>query len=319
MDSLHICWRGPTGSGKKTTVYQHLQKIANQRGLPFHVSRRYFQTAVSLNSSGTMSSTEGADDTMGSDDKPDKNQLPYEYSLVHVGFDVARMSMQDKIFLKPILQKWGLGGQVLGGNQENAHRILVFYHIHLLSSESCFLFHSLLEECAGNISIWATSELPVPFRLSDYFLEIPVAGQDNSVERWKGATWKDVFRARLTEWATSPNPTLSETAVIRSLVYEILMRNLRWVECIHILMDVVCEEEAFPAALKRRLLSLLAEQEATAAGQTIPSYRIPLLWESLLLQVRHAFSDPEKEDGNRSIIRSSTRAATSGRGRSRPS
>jgi hypothetical protein len=41
------------------------------------------------------------------------------------------------------------------------------------------------------------------------------------------------------------------------------------------------------------LLSILAKQEATGAGMTIPSYRIPLLWESLFLDIREAISSTD--------------------------
>jgi hypothetical protein len=67
------------------------------------------------------------------------------------------------------------------------------------------------------------------------------------------------------------------------------MRNLRWTDCVHYLLDVILE---IPLLEEKRktVLSILAEQEATSAGQTIPSYRIPLLWESLFLKIREAIS-----------------------------
>lgn len=291
MDSLHLCWRGAGGSGKRQELHRHLQKIAAERGVPFVVSQRLFQVNPSTSGQG--------DDEEGST-SADKNSLPYEFSYIHLGFDIARMSMQDKILLRPILQKLGSGAQVLAGNQKSAHRILVFYHAHLLSTESCYLLHGLLEEASG-MSLWMTSELPIPNRLADYFLEIPVAGGDRALQSLGNPcppSWKDIFLKVFGKWKKQEAPKISETTEVRDLVYEILMRNLRWVECVHILLDVFLEME-LPMEQRSLLLGILASQEATAAGQTIPSYRIPLLWEALFLRLREALSPP-KLDGNKS-------------------
>jgi hypothetical protein len=53
-----------------------------------------------------------------------------------------------------------------------------------------------------------------------------------------------------------------------------------------------------PDEYRLAALRILAKQEGTASGQTIPSYRIPMAWESLFLQIREALSGalPE-EDG----------------------
>jgi hypothetical protein len=292
MDDQNLCWRGMPGSGKRNELHKHLQIVASQRGIPFHVSQKIFQI--------TPSSSGQDEDGEGTSSAVDKNNIPYEFSYIHFGFDIARMSMQDKILLRPILQKIGSGAQVLTGNQQCAHRILVFYHAHLLSTESCYLLHGLLEEASG-ISIWLTSELPLPHRLADYFLEIPVSskeGKDLSLLKLGNPTppsWNDVFKKVFYKWSGQGSPTIQETTDVRDMIYEILMRNLRWVECIHILMDVFLEMD-IPLKKKQTLFLALADQEATAAGQTIPSYRIPLLWESLFLRLREAVSKEKLDD-----------------------
>lgn len=317
MDSLHISWRGGAGVGKRTQLLQALRQIASLRGVPFTVQKKFF--AVQPNKGdGALETyaTTNADDDEQASSTSEKNLLPYEFSYIHIGFDVARMSMQDKIYLRPILQRWGVGSQVLAGNQESASRILVFYNAHLLSTESIYLLHSLLEQCERDVSVWFTSELPVPYRLSDYFLEIPVEGKDYSLEEYKQRlqvdslpTWKDVFRKKLLQWASIPTPTLSEIQDLRAFLYECLMRNLRWVDAVHLLMDVVLE---LPISEPKRLraLDVLARQEATAAGQTIPSYRIPLLWENMFLFLRDSLSHKE-EDGERPPTPSYTESKTS--------
>ena len=40
-----------------------------------------------------------------------------------------------------------------------------------------------------------------------------------------------------------------------------------------------------------RLLQVLAETEATGGGITLPSYRIPIVWENLFLKLRNAIID----------------------------
>jgi hypothetical protein len=295
MDSLNLAWRGQPHSGKRTALHSALKQLANLRGVPFSIQTRQFSMGgIGKSDNGQISTT--VDDEGGDDGGSEKDTFPYEFSLLHIGFDIARMSMQDKIYLKPILQRWGTGSQVLAGNQGRASRILVFYHAHLFSTESYFLLHSLLENNFGDISIWMTSELPVADRLSDYFIEIPVG--KNQIVR-QGPSWQAIFENLLTSWSQKPFPVLSETSEIRSFLYELLMRNLRWVDCVHYLLDSVLNLP-LDANKKKKILAILAKQEATAAGETIPSYRIPLLWEALFLEIREAVSQETIDGGTSS-------------------
>ncbi len=297
MDSLNLCWRGQTHSGKKQQLHSALRQLAELRGLPFSIQTKQFYTQ-GLNKSETGQISTTVEEDRNDDSGYDKESFPYEFSLLHVGFDIARMSMQDKIYLKPILQRWGTGSQVLAGNQGRGSRILVFYHAHLFSTESYFLLHSLLENNYGDVSIWLTSELPVAERLSDYFIEIPVTKR--LMDASPLPMWPDFFRKTLKTWSEKPFPKLQETNEIRSLLYELLMRNLRWTDCVHYLLDIILE---LPLQEEKRkaVIAILAEQEATSAGQTIPSYRIPLLWESLFLKIREVISrDPTEKDAEHS-------------------
>ena len=289
MDSLNLSFRGQPGSSKKKALHEMLQKIAVTRGVPFTIQNRQFHThGISKNDTGQIS-TSAEDD--GDDTSSEKDCFPYECSHLHIGFDIARMSMQDKIYLKPILQRWGLGSQVLAGEQGRGSRILVFYHAHLFSTESCFLLHSLLEDSFGDISVWFTSELPVPLRLVDYFVEIPVPSPTNLLDCRPSTnpSWHVIFRNLVRSWSQKPFPKLNETNEIRAFLYELLMRNLRWTDCLHYLLDTIL---SYPLeeSKKKRVLDILARQEATGAGQTIPSYRIPLLWEALFLELREALA-----------------------------
>ena len=79
------------------------------------------------------------------------------------------------------------------------------------------------------------------------------------------------------------------------------MRNLRWTDCVHYLMDAVLQIPLDKEKCKK-VIAILAKQEATAAGQTIPSYRIPLLWEALFLEIREAVSKDIVDGGTSSGI-----------------
>ena len=259
-------------------MLEALKGVASSRGLPFSIQMR--------------------SDTVAAEDDEEVGQFMHETSLVHLGLDVARMSMQDKNILRPVFAKMGLGSQVLTGQQGRGCRILVLYHAHLLSSESVLLLHSCLEQNEGDMSIWLTSELPVPQRIRDWFIEIPMAGIDRAFQKFsstldsapKAIGWPDIFRALLDKWIAAPKPKIHDIKEVKSYVYEMLMRNLRWVEAAHYLLDAVLEHTGLSDEQRLNAVKILASCDATGGGYTIPSYRIPILWENLFIQLRSALS-----------------------------
>jgi hypothetical protein len=146
-----------------------------------------------------------------------------------------------------------------------------------------------------------TSEMPVPQRIRDWFVEVAVAGEDHSFETYAGAkpaaNWPSIFRALIDKWRAAPRPRLRDVKEVKAFIYEMLMRNLRWVEVIHFLLDVILEHPDLPFEQRQGAIAALASCEATAGGYTIPSYRIPILWESLFLQLRTVFASPPQTDG----------------------
>lgn len=302
MDTLCICWRGNPGVGKRTKLLEACRLLAESRGLQFQLHTKYL-TIGSANAQGTGEVTEHEETT--GERETETNQIAYESSVVHIGFDISRMSMQDKNILRPVLLKLGQGSQVLAGNQGRGNRILVLYHAHLLSSESVLLLQAALEQNNGDLSVWLTSEIPAPQRIYDWFVEIGVGGEDKQMTFYKQSlppqsteivSWNEVFRKVFETWSKSKAPTLSEVPKIKSFVYELLMRNLRWVECVHFVLDALLELEGISIKQRGEALAILASMEGTGGGQTLPSYRIPILWESLFLQLRHVLS-PEQVDG----------------------
>lgn len=294
MDSLSLCWRGMAGAGKRAKLHEALAALAAVRGLPFTIQMRSLM-ADSSSAMGNVTEAGATEEGAGPDDA-ESGQFQYEYSLVHIGLDIARMSMQDKHILRPVLTRLGQGSQVMAGDQGRGSRILVLYHTHLLSSESVLLVQACLEQNEGDLSIWMTSELPVPQRIRDWFIETPVAGIDHSFEAYAHTTagieqrqlanWPIVFRSLLDRWLSAPAPVLYDLKEVKAVVYDMLMRNLRWVEVVHFLLDVVLEHPGLSVKEREAAVGALAGCEATGGGYTIPSYRIPILWESLFLQLR---------------------------------
>ena len=293
MDSLCLSWRGNPGTGKRTQLLQHLQLIAKSRSLPFSLHMKYLQIGSAAAGTGEV---DESDETTG-ERTTEAGQFSYESSVVHVGFDVSRMSMQDKNILRPVFLRLGQGSQVLSGTQGRGSRILVLYHAHLLSTESILLLQASLEQNNGDLSVWMTSEIPVPVRVRDWFVEIPVTGDDKQFSLYKNkigltvaADWPDVFIRLFAKWLKEGKPNLTDVPRIKSFVYELLMRNLRWTECIHFVLDALLLLPGVKWEQRQKALDVVATFEGTGGGQTLPSYRIPILWESLFLQLRDALS-----------------------------
>jgi hypothetical protein len=283
------------GTGKRVQLTNALRGVAALRGIPFNM---HYKGLATGNASGDITEGGASEGGVGPEDTV-AGQFMMETSLVHIGLDISRMSMQDKHILRPILLRLGHGSQVLAGEQGRGSRLLVLYHAHLLSSESVILLQACLEQNEGDLSIWMTSEMPVSQRIRDWFVEIPVAGEDRSFFTYSSAmkeagqaqsvNWPDIFRAIIDKWRSRPPPRLQEIKEVKAFVYEMLMRNLRWVEATHFLLDTLLNHTDITDEQRRAAIKALANCEATGGGYTIPSYRIPILWESLFLQIRSIF------------------------------
>ena len=295
MDSLCLAYRGMAGTGKRTALHKSLKKIADSRGLPFHIQMK----TLSFDSGNASTVAKGEQDD-DDDSKADSHTIEYESSLVHIGFDIARMSMQDKNILRPVLTNYGKGSHVLAGDKGCGNRIIVLYHAHLLSSESVLIIQSVLEQNDGDLSIWVTTEMPVTQRIRNWFVEIPIVSEsDRNFDIYRKKTvdeahnWNDIFHKKLLSWMKNNEPNLNDVADTKKFVYEILMRNLRLVECVHFLLDVILQMDNLKEDQRLRLLKVLAETEASGGGITLPSYRIPIVWENLFLKLRNAIIDGE--------------------------
>ena len=290
MDELSLCFRGPRGCGKRTVLLENLENICKKRGLPWSIQNRLW----TLETPRESDLPSGEDDDDGDITHAKGTVLPYESSPVHIGFDVARMSMQDKIYLQTILEKLGSGTEVLiGKKKKTCARILVLYHGQYLSQESILLLHAALEKSCGNLLLWITTEEVPPFDLQDLFMVVPVSGHDRKLEKFlkdhptipqgrDGQAWFDTTCAN---WMAK-TWSLDRIDEIREFVYACLLRNIRWQDMVSYWIDSLLRYAGEMGPIRyRAALAGVCNAEATGPGQTMPSYRLPLAWESIFLHI----------------------------------
>lgn len=277
-------WRGPRGSGKRTQLLRYLEDRAQDAGVAFAVkSATWF---LNKPAGGSNADPDEEDEEGG-------KSIPYEESAVHMGFDVARMSMSDKLFLQTILPRWTGQQDVTLVGSTIGTRYLVLYHAQHLTDESVLQLQEALEQCS-NFAVLLTTELPLCPRLRDFCLDIPVAGSDRLLESYVARTglpavdvWKAFFLQTAEAWSKPWTPTRVQE--IRDWIYICLQRNLRWTDMIAYWLETI---DALPWATfeqKRALYAVLADAEAGGGWMLVPSYRIPILWESVQLCLARAF------------------------------
>ena len=294
MDDLNLIWLGGRGTGKQTQIHKALQHVAQGRGVNFQIRKATWTTETNKQLQRISEQTEAQQDET---ETPQQGEgIPYEASLVHLGFDIARMSMQDKNYIASLLNRLGYGTEVAIGKKKQAvKRILVFYHAHLLSHDSVLQLQMALEQHEGSLVIWCSSELPLPYELVDWFVEIPVAGRDMSLGKMRqeyGADimdWSQYFQELVKAWAKKPME-IGRIQEIRDWIYFCLQRNLRWQEVVHYILDAVLQSNIHPEKIKKAGAALAAEQ-STGGGQTLGSYRIPIAWEHLGIELATALAE----------------------------
>ena len=292
MDELNLLWIGPRGSGKQTQVHKALAHVAQSRGVPFQLRKSVWSTETNKKQQRESEQTEAQQDEIETPQGGDG--IPYETSQVHLGFDIARMSMQDKNYINSLLARLGYGSEVAVGKKKQAvKRILIFYHAHLLSHDSILQLQMALEQHEGSLVLWCTTDLPLPYELTDWFVEIPVAGRDYTTQKMLATygpsiDWSQYFTTLIEDWSSKPM-TLGRVKEIRDWVYFCLQRNLRWQEVIQYMLDSLLQSNLPPEKLLK-VVECLSKQTSTGGGNTLGSYRIPIAWEHLGLQVATALA-----------------------------
>jgi hypothetical protein len=293
MDELNLLWIGSRGVGKKTQIHKSLAHIAQGRGVYFQIHKSTWSTETNKRLQRESEQTEAQEDEI---ETPNQGEgIPYEKSLVHLGFDIARMSMQDKNYIASLLERLGYGTEVaIGKKKQCVKRILVLYHAHLLSHDSVLQLQMALEQHEGSLVIWCTSELPLPYELIDWFVEIPIGGRDMTIQNLRKqygesiVDWETYFKNLIDIWSKKPM-TLSRIQEIRDWVYFCLQRNLRWQEVIQYLFDALLQSNMTSEKLKKGVESLMMVS-SSGGGQTLGSYRIPIAWENLGIEFATAIA-----------------------------
>ena len=241
----------------------------------------------------TKPSNGSADPDEEDEEGATSKSIPYEESALHLGFDVARMSMSDKIFLQSILTRWTGQQDVTLASSSVQTRYLVLYHAQYLTDESTLQLQEALEQ-SSSFAVLLTTELPICQRLRDYCLEIPVASShDMLLERYTAKAalpttdaWSQFFAKTLEEWSATWTP--SRVQEVRNWVYMCLQRNLRWTDVIRYWLEAVYAAPWITPERRKGILKVLWQAESGSGWVLVTSYRIPILWEAVHLKLARA-------------------------------
>jgi hypothetical protein len=283
LQSYSYAWRGHRGVGKRTKLLEFLKKQADMIGVSFEIKKgTWFLNKQSCS---------GGDPDEEADEGGEGKNIPYEESNLHLGFDVARMSMSDKVFLQSILSRWTGQQDVCLMSSKIHSRYLVLYHAHFLTDESVLQLQEYLEQYPS-FNILLTTELPLSSRLKDFCFEIPVAGDDLLLKNYTTRTnltqndvWLDFFKKTMNDWSTEWSPT--KIPDIRNWIYICLQRNLRWTDVIMYWIEAIYSTEWVSPSMRSKLMEILWNAESSSGWVLVTSYRIPILWEHVHLKLAH--------------------------------
>jgi hypothetical protein len=304
MQPSSYAWRGFRGVGKRTQLLEFLKRQGEKIGVPLEIKTGTW--FLNKQSSG------GGDPDNDDDDETTGKTIPYEESQLHLGFDVARMSMSDKVFLQSILTRWTGQQDVCLISSVIQSRYLVLYHAHFLTDESVLQLQECLEQYP-TFAILLTTELPICSRLRDFCFEIPVVGEDMLLENYTAKAkllekdvWLECFKKTLNDWS-APDTKWDATKVadIRNWIYICLQRNLRWTDVIMYWIEAIYGTEWITPSMRGDLMRTLWKAESGSGWVLVTSYRIPILWEHVHLKLArqlHKFRSTTKISDTNTII-----------------
>lgn len=280
MQPCSYAWRGFRGVGKRTKLLQFLEIQANKIEIPFEIKKGTWF----LNKQSS-----GGGDPDEDDEEASGKSIPYEESNLHLGFDVARMSMSDKVFLQSILTRWTGQQDVCLISSFIRTRYLVLYHAHFLTDESVLQLQECLEQYP-TFAILLTTELPLSGRIRDFCFEIPIVGEDmllrNYTEKSKFTekdVWLEFFKKTIDDWSTEWS--VSKISDVRNWIYICLQRNLRWTDVITYWIESIYLTEWITREMRGKLMETLWNAESGSGWVLVTSYRIPILWEHVHLKL----------------------------------
>lgn len=297
MNHPSFAWRGPRGSGKRTQLIKFLERQSLLYDIPFEIQYNTWY----LNKSSTQKD-ESTDDNEPISEGDLGKSIPFEESHIHLGFDVARMSMSDKVFIQSILARWTGQQDIFLTQTDISMRYLVLYHAQYLTDESIIQIQEILEQYSY-FAILMTTELPLPIRLKDYCLEIPVPGNDmllakyisiSATPEYTNDVWLEFFKKTLNEWSAEWSP--SQIPKIRQWCYICLQRNLHWSDVIMYWIESIYTTTWLSDRDRKKILDILWRVESGSGWTLITSYRIPIHWEHVHLELARAFYEIRQND-----------------------
>jgi hypothetical protein len=282
MQPCSYAWRGFRGVGKRTKILEFLEIQANRINVPFEIKKgTWFLDKQSC----------GGGDPDKDDEEVSGKSIPYEESNLHLGFDVARMSMSDKVFLQSILTRWTGQQDICLISSVIQSRYLVLYHAHFLTDESVLQLQECLEQYT-TFSILITTELPLSGRIRDFCFEIPVIGEDRLLKNYTQKSnfiekdvWLEFFKKTIHDWSTGWST--SKISDIRNWIYICLQRNLRWTDVITYWIESIYLTDWITPQMRGQLMEILWNAESGSGWVLVTSYRIPILWEHVHLKLAH--------------------------------
>jgi hypothetical protein len=280
MQPCSYAWRGTRGVGKRTQLLEFVRGQAKKANVHFEVKKGTWY----------LNKQTAGGDPDDDDDEATGKSIPYEESQLHLGFDVARMSMSDKVFLQSILTRWTGQQDVCLMGSTIKTRYLVLYHAHFLTDESVLQLQECLEQFP-TFAILITTELPLSNRLRDFCMEIPVRStHDNLLAKYVKTSglpekdvWLEYFKKIINDWSSSWNN--AKIADVRNWIYICLQRNLRWTDVIMYWIEAIYETPWITPNIRQKLLETLWNAESGSGWVLVTSYRIPILWEHVHLRL----------------------------------
>ena len=97
--------------------------------------------------------------------------------------------------------------------------------------------------------------------------------------------WLAFFKKTIDDW--SQNWNSSKIADVRNWVYTCLQRNLRWTDVIMYWMEAIYSTDWITPDMRGKLMETLWNAESGSGWVLVTSYRIPILWEHVQLQLAH--------------------------------
>ena len=257
MQQCSYTWRGFRGVGKRTQLLKFLEVQANKIGVPFEIKKgTWFLNKQSC----------GGGDPDEDDEEASGKFIPYEESNLHLGFDVARMSMSDKVFLQSILTRWTGQQDVCLITSSIQTRYLVLYHAHFLTDESVLQLQECLEQYP-TFAILLTTELPMCSRLRDFCFEISVFGEDMLLSNYtkkekliEKDVWLEFFKKTIDDW--SQHWSASKISDVRNWIYICLQRNLRWTDVIMYWIEAIYLTDWITPTMRGQLMETLWNAES---------------------------------------------------------